>query len=482
MDLPPRRWLVRGVLGLVVGSLVVVAAVSAVAYEPPSLGSGAVEQPANGSTIVSVQGFHFRGVGNAKKPARLASAGPRATTEWVYDGSKRNARWFYDVDPLSNGNLLVTSTVPNETVVFELDPHTQKRVWTERFDAEDTHDVDLINGDQLLVANMREYNGSTGVSNDRLFVYDRGSDEIVWEWYFKNHFPNATDGGFSADWSHVNDVDKIGDGKYLASPRNFDQAIVIDRLTGNITMRLGRDGQLGTLFEQHNPDYLESENGTPTILVADSENDRIVEYVRTNDSGNEREWERAWELSGGFNWPRDADRLPNGNTLVTDTLNHRVVEVTPTGEVVWEYYAPWAPYDAERLSAAGAAGANGTNSSNATNASIGGSNGPTMTDLNATGSYEVSGGAGEARPDDGQFSTWVASVAAGTPVGSMVESAAERYTHITPFFRPVWLSSWAFAALLGAALVAFPWAFGEGLYHRERIRRAAGRARSRLSR
>ena len=254
VELPPWRWLIRGVLSIVVGLLLIAAAVSAVAYEPPSLGPGTVERPANESTIVSVQGFHFQGVGNAKKPARLVSIGPHAKSEWVYNGSKRNARWFYDVDPLSNGNVLVTSTVPGNTVVFELDPQTRERVWTERFDAEDTHDVDLINNNQLLVANMREYNESTGVSNDRLFIYDRNKDEIVWEWKFRDHYPNATDGGFSEDWAHVNDVDKIGPGRYLASPRNFDQSIVIDRSTEEITMRLGRDEELGTLFEQHNPD------------------------------------------------------------------------------------------------------------------------------------------------------------------------------------------------------------------------------------
>ena len=84
--------------------------------------------------------------------------------------------------------------------------------------------------------------------------------------------------------------------------------------------------------------------------------------------------------------------------------------------------------------------------------------------------------------DGVRFSTWVASVAAGTPVAGPVESAAERYAHVTPFVRPVWLSSWAFAALLGAALVVLPWALGEGLYHRKRIRHTVGRARSRLLR
>ena len=456
-SLPPRRWLLRGLLALVVGALLLAAAVSAATYEPTNLGPGTIDEPANGSTVVSVQGFHFQGIGNGKKPARLVSAGERGATEWVHNGSQEGARWFYDVDPLANGNLLVTSTVPGDTVVYELDPETDTRVWSEKFDAEDTHDVDLINGDQLLVANMRNTNES-GVANDRLFIYDRSKGKIVWEWRFNEHYPESTDGGYSEDWSHVNDVDKIGEGKYLASPRNFDQAIVVDRKTGNITMRLGSDGNHSTLFEQHNPDYLEGSDGTPTVLVADSENDRVVEYARESEG----EWRRTWELSGGFNWPRDADRLPNGNTLITDTLNQRVLEVTPRGEVVWEYYAPWAPYDAERLSAAGSADRN---------ASVGGSHGPTIAEMNATGNYTLSGSSESGLASQTRFSTWVAATAAGTPVQEVVQSAAERYAHVTPFVRPVWLSSWAFAALVGALLVVLVWTVGEAIYQRRRIRR-----------
>ena len=192
--------------------------------------------------------------------------------------------------------------------------------------------------------------------------------------------------------------------------------------------------------------------------MADSENDRVVEYARESEG----EWRRTWELSGGFNWPRDADRLPNGNTLITDTLNQRVLEVTPRGEVVWEYYAPWAPYDAERLSAAGSADRN---------ASVGGSHGPTIAEMNATGNYTLSGSSESGLASQTRFSTWVAATAAGTPVQEVVQSAAERYAHVTPFVRPVWLSSWAFAALVGALLVVLVWAVGEAIYQRRRIRR-----------
>ena len=40
-----------------------------------------------------------------------------------------------------------------KTLVYELDPETKERVWEVKFNITDTHDVDMINGDQLLVAN-----------------------------------------------------------------------------------------------------------------------------------------------------------------------------------------------------------------------------------------------------------------------------------------------------------------------------------------
>ncbi|WP_136717549.1 aryl-sulfate sulfotransferase [Halorientalis salina] len=444
--LPPRRWVVRGVLACVVLLVVGSATAATVEYEPATLGSGTVDSAATNQTIVSVQGFHFQGVGNRKKPARLVSAGPDGGTDWVYNGSGRNTTWFYDVDPLPDGNLLVTSTVPGDTVVYELDRETREVVWSERFDAEDTHDVDLINGDELLVANMRNYDAEAGVNDDRIFVYNRTRGEIVWEWTVRNHYPRTAGGDYTNDWTHVNDVDKVDDGQYLVSLRNFDQVVVVNRSTKAIDMRLGSDGDHDTLYEQHNPDYLESANGTPTLLVADSENDRVVEYARRDG-----EWELTWELSGAFEWPRDADRLPNGNTLVTDTLNHRVVEVTPRGRVVWETYAPWAPYDAERL---------GTGP---------GSNGPTIADMNESGAYNISGGS---VTDESSVGAWLQRQG--------LTDLGERYGHVVPFVRPVWMPSWAFAGYVAAALLLLGWGLGELLVQRRRVRRLLGRLRERV--
>ncbi|WP_162224496.1 aryl-sulfate sulfotransferase [Halorussus amylolyticus] len=336
---------------------------------------GTVEEAAEGTTVISVQGMRF-GEGGGKRAAKLVGVGPTGEIEWVHQSAEaHDVVWGYDVDPMANGNVFVTATVRgHETIVYEFDPETQETVWTERFDLADTHDADLINGgEEILLANMRNYDAESGENEDRIFVYNRTTEEIEWEWHFDDHYDRAEmSANYTDDWSHVNDVDKVADGEYIVSPRNFDQVIVVNRSTDEIDMKLGEDGDHDTLDKQHNPDYLESENGTPTVIVADSENDRLVEYTREG----ERDWNRTWTLEGDFHWPRDADRLADGDTLVTDSGHSRVVEVNPEGEVVWEFHAPWLVYDAARLSQTNESG------------------GPTAADLNATGTHEIEGGSG----------------------------------------------------------------------------------------
>jgi hypothetical protein len=135
--------------------------------------------------------------------------------------------------------------------------------------------------------------------------------------------------------------------------------------------------------------------------------------------------------------------------------------VTPEGEVVWEYFATWAPYDSERV-------VHGD-----------GSNGPTMQDLGISGSYAVSGGADRGPADRVSFAAWLQSVTAGTPVAEQAGWLAQRWSHIAPFVRPVWMSSWAFASAIGAAVVLVGWGLGELCLGRRRV---VGRVRSALAR
>ena len=325
---------------LILGSVPLGGAIPAQSDRPnPCVGT--VERQPDSATLVSIQGTHLTAEGYEKTEARLVSVAPNGSVSWVRDNSAAGRWWTYDVDPLPNGNLLLATTESGVTVVEELDATTGEPVSTTTFEnVEDAHDVDLINGDELVFPDK-------GDRRNRIVVYDRSTGEVVWEYRFDEHtdeFPRNGGGTYGKDWTHVNDVDRIGPGEFLVSVRNFNRVVVINRSTKEVSLSLGADGNQQILHRQHNPQYLEGPDGRPTILVADSLNDRVVEYARVDG-----QWRMTWSLvGGGLDEPRDADRLPNGNTLVSDRKGHRVLEVTPEGRVVWEVYAPWQTYDAER--------------------------------------------------------------------------------------------------------------------------------------
>jgi len=333
---------------------------------------GTMTSPADGITVVSVQGMRFGDEGG-KRTARLVALGPRGQVEWVHQ--RDGVTWSYDVDPLDDGTLFVTATKyrgedkPGRTLFYTLDPETGETIWSETAPFVDTHDADLLDDEEILVANMRATQNVSG-NRDRLLVYNRTSDEVTWQWQFRDHFDRDANvgGNYSHDWTHVNDVDAVNDTHYLASPRNFDMVVMVNRSSGDVAWTLGEPNSDEVMVKQHNPVYYESENGTQTVLVADSENDRVVEYARRGGG-----WERTWRVGNrsSLSWPRDADRLPNGNTLVGDSSNNRVIEVAPDGEVVWEVYTPWLVYDVERVQYGDEAG------------------GPTIADQNATGAVNL---------------------------------------------------------------------------------------------
>ncbi len=229
------------------------------------------------------------------------------------------------------------------------------------------HDVEqLASGEYLL----------TDMDRERLVAVRDG--EITWQWNASELY-TAPEDSTRRDWLHINDVDVINESHYLVSVRNANQLVVVERGEGAVEI-INEDGddaddercqvrgeQLvpdadgdvrcgdpDVLDHQHNPQWL----GQGAVLVADSDNDRVVELHRNETTG---EWEPAWTLTRAegleLNWPRDADRLDNGNTLVTDTLNQRLLEVTPNGTVVWSRETPRIPYEAERLPEGERAGA-----------------------------------------------------------------------------------------------------------------------------
>ncbi len=263
---------------------------------------------------------------------------------------------YFDVDPVANESMTV-EYVAADTLVTESeqcgDPPCTRNVverlnlstgevtrvvtrYDHREIAGEWHDHERVNGTHVLVADM---------ADDRVSMLDAENGTVEWAWHAQSDFPVEGGGHYPGDWTHLNDVELLDDGRVMVSMRNQDQVIFLDRETGLIDeWTLGSEDDYDVLYEQHNPDYVPEERGGPAVLVADSENGRVVEYQRENG-----EWVQSWEWSDErMQWPRDADRLPNGNTLITDTNGGRLVEVDPSGEIVWQVELSH-PYDAERL-------------------------------------------------------------------------------------------------------------------------------------
>jgi outer membrane protein assembly factor BamB len=212
------------------------------------------------------------------------------------------------------------------------------------------------------------------------FIADTGHDQVIMLnsslqpiWYFRPNLINWTQlnpewdkksyemNPISQDWTHINHVDFINGSQYnktfdslLISIRNFNMTILVNFTaefnelqsndefgsTQNVYWWIGSE----ILWAQHGPQMMP--NGD--ILVADSRNGRIVEVNQTT-----KEIVFSLAEAGGipFRWPRDADYLADSDTfLVTDSFNNRVIECTRTGQILWEYSKDLAlPYEAQLL-------------------------------------------------------------------------------------------------------------------------------------
>lgn len=221
--------------------------------------------------------------------------------------------------------LLINLTTAEETVLYDrIDPKSRSSEW---------HDADHLAGDLYVIADMY---------NDRVMVVNATTKTISWSWNVQQYAPISSGGPFPSDWVHLNNVEVLDSGVITVSLRNQDQVIFLTR-EGDVleNMTLGEDDRHAILNEQHNPDYIPEARGGPALLIADSENSRIIEYQR---DGNE--WRQSWVWNNTrTQWPRDADRLPNGHTLINN--GGAVVEIDKQGKVVWQFKAPRL-YEVER--------------------------------------------------------------------------------------------------------------------------------------
>ncbi len=129
---------------------------------------------------------------------------------------------------------------------------------------------------------------------------------------------------------------RFKEGNILFSFRHGSMIFILDRQTRQIVWKCIADDLTDSLEGQHSPRMLPSGN----ILIFDNGRYRgWSRVIEVNPINIQIVWEyRAdgfYTLSQGY-----VQRLPNGNTLVTESERGRVFQVTPEKEIVWQYYHP----------------------------------------------------------------------------------------------------------------------------------------------
>lgn len=232
---------------------------------------------------------------------------------------------------------------------------------------------------------------SDAVLEDDRLIELSPSGEILWDWRTGEHIgefgfdadelaairsaagTNSARGSY--DWLHINSADYVGPNQwYDAGDQRFaPENVIISSRQASFVAIVARDG---SVVWQLGPDYSKSPQqqaigqiigqhhahvipkglpGAGNVMIFDnggSSGYGAPTSIAPNGSGvyaratsrvveiNPVTLERVWMYSAPNFFSTNisgAQRLPNGNTLVTEGAPGRVFEVTAEGQIVWEY-------------------------------------------------------------------------------------------------------------------------------------------------
>lgn len=123
-------------------------------------------------------------------------------------------------------------------------------------------------------------------------------------------------------------------GTLLLSIRYLDLVCAVDLEKETVVW-----AKSGLWRRQHQPTLLANGN---ILVLNNMAGDRISSVFEFDPVSGEERWLYRGDKEHPFYTPTcgSCQRLPNGNTLITESDSGRAFEVTPTKEIVWEYVNP----------------------------------------------------------------------------------------------------------------------------------------------
>lgn len=262
----------------------------------------------------------------------------------------------------------------------------------------------LPNGNTLLLVNITHPVAGFKAEKllDDALLEVSPSGEVVWRWtaaehlnefgfseaslkLIRNGLARGNDKAAPFDYLHFNNMSVVGPNKWfdagdlrfhpdnvLVGSREANFMAIIDKKTGKVVWRIGPEFDIPSqqaggklprpvdqILGQHDGHIIaKGLPGAGNLLVFDNQGE--AGYPRVGPGTQPRSrvleidpvskqivWQYTGVESGGPGWTfyssfiSSARRLPNGNTLIDEGMNGRFFQVTPQGEIVWEYVSPY---------------------------------------------------------------------------------------------------------------------------------------------
>jgi hypothetical protein len=271
----------------------------------------------------------------------------------VEEAETENAQYWRAVYLYPNGDVLA---VFEGIGIVKLDKDSNI-LW--KHDGGEHHDLHVVDDGRIYVLTrkahvVRRINSQTPVLEDFITILDPQGNEIeslsLLEAFERSRFEVVmkvhgmrrrgdlfhTNAIERLDGRHVDKGPQFRDGNVLVSLRLLSLIGIVDMDLGEVVWVMS-----GMWLRQHDPTLLPNGN----ILLFDNmgyTSGRKSKVLEFDPLTQEAVWMYAGDASEPFysEMCGAARRLPNGNTLITESDYGRAFEVSPGGQIVWEYLNP----------------------------------------------------------------------------------------------------------------------------------------------
>ena len=265
-------------------------------------------------------------------------------------------QWMTPYNPFlvrmdTRGNIIYTNCVELQRLDQE-----SNILWHSENKGQIEHAFQILNDGSFLIARTEKINTSSGsqdINNPYISPYIEiitPDKEILWRWQGDEHIEElekiiGLKIQAKGNWANINACSILDDnplakkdsrfrkGNILFSYDLLNTIGIIDYPTGEIVWAWGP----GILCSQHAPTMLD--NGNLLIFNNNAWSGGWSQIIKLNPLTEEIVWEYHAEPKEDFFsgvWS-NAQKLPNGNIFVCEGVSNRLFEITPQGEIVWDF-------------------------------------------------------------------------------------------------------------------------------------------------